>query len=246
MAASTEVFKKMTIVTLKAQNLATAENPTADTPGHDDRFEDDTSWGPKTTAVPEDPLEGYIDKLVNLGPDIPIKYQRWSIEALCRNAAAFGVNGCLGCIKAQVEILLLPDTQPISEPMYGASPVKRELIDKQMKTWFKADIIEPSVSPWGFPVVISYCNSKPRLVIDYWKLNTKIIPDEFSIPCQSEIIQALSRAQVLSSFDTLTGFTQLEMADDAKEKTAFRGHLGLWQFKRMPFGHFSHPLPTDY
>ena len=117
--------------------------------------------------------------------------------------------------------------------MYGASPAKREVIDKQMKTWFEADVIEPSVSPWGFPVVISYRNGKPRLVIDYRKLNAKTIPDEFPIPRQSEIIQALSGAQVLSSFDALAGFTQLEMADDAKEKTAFRCHLGLWQFKRI-------------
>ena len=120
--------------------------------------------------------------------------------------------------------------------MYGASPEKREVIDKQMKTWFESDVIEPSVSPWGFLVVISYRNGKPRLVIDYRKLNAKTIPDEFPIPRQSEIIQALSGAQVLSSFDALAGFTQLEMADDAKEKTAFRCHLGLWQFKRMPFG----------
>ena len=152
MAASAEAFKKTIVGT-----LATAENPTANTPGH----------GQKTTAVPEDPLEGDVDKLVNLGPDIPIKYQGRLIEVLRRNAAAFGVNGRLGRIEARVGIPLLPDTQPISEPMYGASPAKREVIDKQMKTWFEVDIIEPAVSPWGFPVVISYCNGKPRLVIDY-------------------------------------------------------------------------------
>lgn len=63
----------------------------------------------------------------------------------------------------------------------------------------------------------------------------RTIPDEFPIPQQSKIIQALSGAQVLSSFDVLAGFTELEMASDAKEKTAFWCHLGLWQFKRMPF-----------
>ena len=75
MVASTEAFKKTVIGTLKAQDLATTENPTADTPGHDDRLKNDMSWGPRTRAVPEDPLEGDVDKLVNLGPDIPIEYQ---------------------------------------------------------------------------------------------------------------------------------------------------------------------------
>ena len=73
----------------------------------------------------------------------------------------------------------------------------------------------------GFSGCDPYRNGKPRLVIDYQKLNAKTIPDEFPIPQQSEIIQALSRAQVLSSFNALAGFMQLEMADDTKEKTAF-------------------------
>lgn len=58
-------------------------------------------------------------------------------------------------------------------------------------------------------------------MIDYRKLNAKTIPDEFPIPCQSEIMKALSGAQVLSSFNALARFMQLEMADNAKEKTAF-------------------------
>lgn len=56
------------------------------------------------------------------------------------------------------------------------------------------------------------------------------------MPRQSEILSALSGAQVLSSLDALAGFTQLEFADEEVEKTAFRTHLGLFQFRRMPFG----------
>ena len=171
--------------------------------------------------MPEDPVSGDVDKLVNLGPDIPEEYQGRLSEVLRRNAAAFGVDGRLGQIKARVQIPLLPDTQPISEPMYGTLPAKREVMDQQLKTWFEAGVIEPSVSLWEFPALVVYRNGKPCLAIDYWKLNARTILDEFPIPRQSEIIQALSGAQVLSSFDALAGFTQLEMADDAKEKTAF-------------------------
>ena len=92
------------------------------------------------------------------------------------------------------------------------------------------------MSPWGFPVVVVYCNGKPRLVADYRKLDAKTVLDEFPISRQSEIIQTLSGSQVLLSFDALAGFTRLDMDETEKEKTAFRCHLGLWQFKRMPFG----------
>jgi len=60
-------------------------------------------------------------------------------------------------------------------------------------------------------------------------------PDEFPIPRQSEILSSLLGAQVLSSLDTLSGFTQLELDPNDVEKTAFRTHRGLFQFKRMPF-----------
>jgi hypothetical protein len=84
--------------------------------------------------------------------------------------------------------------------------------------------------------VVVFRNGKPRLAVDYRKLNAETVADEFPIPRQSDIIQALLGAQVLSSFDALAGFNQVEMEEEAREKTAFRSHRGLWQFKRMPFG----------
>ena len=97
-------------------------------------------------------------------------------------------------------------------------------------------VIEPSMSPWSAPVVIAYRNGKPRFCIDYRKLNAVTTTDKFPIPRQSEILQSLSGAQVLSSLNALSGFTQLELDPEDVEKTAFRTHRGLFQFKRMPFG----------
>ena len=120
--------------------------------------------------------------------------------------------------------------------MYHASPQKREIIDGQLNTWFEQGVIEASKSPWSTPVVIAYRNGKPRFCVDYRKLNAATIPDEFPIPRQSDILASLSGAQVLSSLDALSGFTQLELAEEDIEKTAFRTHRGLFQFKRLPFG----------
>jgi len=98
--------------------------------------------------------------------------------------------------------------------MYGASPAKREVIDQQVKAWFEPGVIKPSVSPWGFLLVVVYHNGKSHLAVDYRKLNANSIPDEFPIPRQLEIIQALSGAQVLSSFNALADFTQLEIQEE--------------------------------
>jgi hypothetical protein len=65
--------------------------------------------------------------------------------------------------------------------MYAASLAKRDVISEQMKKWFEANVIEPSLSLWGFLVVVVYWSGKLQLVVDYYKLNAIIISDEFPI-----------------------------------------------------------------
>lgn len=92
-------------------------------------------------------------------------------------------------------------------------------LKRELDKWIKMEVIEPSKSPWGAPTFIVFRNGKPRMVIDYRKLND----------------------QWLTTLDALSGFTQLEMSDSSKEYTAFRSHRGLYQFKRLPFGYRNGP-----
>ena len=106
-------------------------------------------------------------------------------------------------------------------PPFFMSPASREVMDKQMDSWISLKVIEPSQSPWGAPTFISYRQAKPRMVIDYRKLNEQVIPDEFPLPRQEDILQALEGSQWLSTLDALAGFTQLEIEPKDREKTAF-------------------------
>ena len=49
------------------------------------------------------------------------------------------------------------------------------------------------------------------MVIDYRKLNEMAISDEFLLPNQEDILQALEGSQWSSTLDALAGFTQLEI-----------------------------------
>jgi hypothetical protein len=151
---------KTTIGTLCARDLAGAT--TGEERHKDNKLDGDEAWGPKTTVVPEDPLPDIdASTLVNWGPDIP-KEQHAPLEEVLRcNTATLGVGGRLGHVDTKVPIPLKSDMQPISMPMYRASPAKREVIDAQMDKWFEAEVIEPSVSPWGFLCMVVYHNGKP-------------------------------------------------------------------------------------
>ncbi|QRW26675.1 Retrotransposable element Tf2 protein [Rhizoctonia solani] len=195
--------------------------------------------GPKTAEVPDlerIPSEQLLEEVQFL--EHLTREQRLKLEAIVRkNELAFGLNGRLGNYDAQVEIKLRPGTKEISLAPYSASPAKREVIDKQIKEWLRLEVIEPSKSAWGFPVIVVYRNSKPRVCIDYQRLNAVSIPDEYPLPKQTDILHALKGAQWLSTLDALAGFTQLSIKEEDQDKTAFRCHQGLFNFKRLPFGY---------
>ena len=92
---------------------------------------------------------------------------------------------------AKVQIPLNPGAKSISLPPFLSSPAKREVIDKQMDKWIQLGVIEPSKSPWAAPAFIIYRNGKPRMVVDYRRLNEIAITDEFPLPKQEDILQAL-------------------------------------------------------
>jgi hypothetical protein len=73
-----------------------------------------------------------------------------------RNENTFGLDGRLGTHNAQVEINLRPGTKEILLAPYLASPLKQEVIDKQIDNWLCLEVIEPAKSAWGFPVIVVY------------------------------------------------------------------------------------------
>ena len=195
--------------------------------------------GPKTAEAPEESTTSEeIFNVLNLSPDLSPDQREQIKKIVLKNISAFSVDGRLGNYdKTLVEFPMKPDAKPVSLPPFGASsPEKRRVINEQMDAWLQLEVIEPSVSPWGAPAFIVYRQNKPRMVIDYRKLNELIIPDEFPLPRQDDILQTLTGANWLSTLDALAGFTQLQIKPEDREKTAFRTHRGLYQFRRMPFG----------
>lgn len=106
----------------------------------------------------------------------------------------------------------------------------RKTIDAQMDSWLYLGVIEPSESPWGFPVLIVYRNNKAWMCIGCRKLNAMTVPDECPLPKQSDIVQSLTGAQWLSTLDALSGFIQLESVEEDRPKMAFRTHCELQTF----------------
>ena len=181
--------------------------------------------GPKIYEVGEETVNSnrLVEEL-DINPELP-PIKRQQLEQILKyNQISFGLDNRLGNLDAKVQIPLNPGAKPISLPPFPSSPAKREVIDKQMDKWIQLGAIEPSESSWATPAFIIYRNGKPRMVVDYRKLNEIAIADQFPLPKQEDILQVLVGCQWLSTLDALARFTQLEIDPMEREKLAFRTH----------------------
>src|SRR5439155_14218524 len=123
--------------------------------------------------------------------------------------------------KTDVEVHTIPtqDVNPVALRPYQYNPEIQEFINKEIEEMLKAGIIEKSRSPWAFPVVIvSKKNGKKRLCVNYKKLNEVTKTDGFPMPLIEEIFNSLQGAKWFSSIDLASGFWQVELAVQDKEK----------------------------
>lgn len=103
-------------------------------------------------------------------------------------------------------------------------------------------IIEASSSPCASNIVLVLKkNDKTRFCVDYRQLNDVTIQVAYPLPRVDECLDSLSNSKWFSSMDLNSGFWQIAMAPEDKEKTAFNTSLGLYQLTLMPFGLVNSP-----
>ena len=156
---------------------------------------------------------------------------------VCENNDLFSAkNKPLGtCIYSPMTITTTGP--PISQRGYRAPLLKRQLISDCIEDMLAQNIIRPSVSSWASPVtIVPKPDGSPRFCIDYRKLNTVTIADQYPLPNISEIVDLIGQAKVFSTLDLKSGYWQIAIDEASIPKTAFRCHKGLFEFLRLPFG----------
>ena len=129
------------------------------------------------------------------------------------------------------------DAAPIRLPPRRLPLGKRQIEKEEIKKMLDRGIIEPSTSAWSSPVVlITKKDGSPRFCLDYRKLNDVTVKDAYPLPRVEDCINALSGSKYFSSLDLNSGYWQVGMKTEDKEKTAFATTMGLYQFTVMSFG----------
>ena len=102
---------------------------------------------------------------------------------------------------------------------------------------FSEQAIEAAQSEWANPVVlVNKPDGSLRFCIDYRKRNALTVKDTYPLPRMDECLDSLGDAVVFSTLDCNSGYWQIPIAEEDRDKTTFTYHAGTYRFVRMPFG----------
>ena len=129
--------------------------------------------------------------------------------------------------------------RPRSLPFALKEPVEQELHRLE-----EAGILEKvSHSEWAAPIVpVPKKDGIVRLCGDYKvTVNQCLDVDQYPIPKPDELFATLPSGKFFSKLDLSQAYQQMQMEEESAKYLTINTHLGLYQYKRLPFGVASAP-----
>ena len=145
----------------------------------------------------------------------------------------------IGCIQGFECEIPLQDNIPIFLKPYRTSWEDELKVQEEVDLLREHGIIEYSDSPYSFPVVLvdkKDDGKKSRFCVDYRKLNAKSIPNNHPFPRIEDIIDDLRDCQFFTTLDVTSGFWNILVKENDRDKLAFSTKKGHFTWKRLPFG----------
>ena len=126
---------------------------------------------------------------------------------------------------------------PLLEHGIEQNPAVRREEMAQVQQMLSSNVIRPSNSPWASPVVmVRKKDGSLRFCVDFRQLNAATVKDAHPLPRIDDLLDALHGAKWFSTLDLKSGYWQVPIAEQDKEKTAFGTSSGqLFEFNQVPF-----------
>jgi len=134
-------------------------------------------------------------------------------------------------------IELIPGSELPSRPTYRLSYLEMNELKKQLSELLQKGFIQPSVSPFGTPVLFVYKKEGTlRLYINYRVSNKITIKNRYLLLRIEKLIDRLIGSKYFTKIDLYSGYHQIRIKDEDISKTAFRTRYGHYEFCVLPFG----------
>ena len=117
------------------------------------------------------------------------------------------------------------------------SPKWLDELKQQLKDLTDKGYIQPSVSPFGAPVLfVPKKDGGMRMCVDYRALNRVTVHNRYPLPRIDELLDRLLGAKLFTKIDLRSGYHQIRVHPEDVPKTAFRTRYGHFEFLILPFG----------
>lgn len=129
------------------------------------------------------------------------------------------------------------DSPPIRQRPRRVPVSLREQVETQKEKMLQDGVIEESDSPWCSPVVLARKKDGSfRFCVDLRAVNAVTRPFAHPLPRVDTALDSLAGAIWYTTLDMASGYWQVGLSADDRQKTAFSTGKGLHQFKVMAMG----------
>lgn len=187
----------------------------------------DTSSPPSTSPLPEPPpAENYLKFVPDKYHDYASVFSPVDVENLPPHRPEF-----------DAAIELEEGKIPLFGPLYHLSQHERQVLFDYVETNLRKGFIRRSTSSAGSPVLfVCKKTGELRLCVDYRGLNAITKKNRYPLPLFDDLLDRVQGCKVFSVLDLKNAFNLIRVRDGDEWKTAFRTHLGLFEYTVMPFG----------
>ncbi|XP_071537584.1 uncharacterized protein [Panulirus ornatus] len=141
------------------------------------------------------------------------------------------------CTIMSHDVVLIPGTNPISQPPHRILHQKREQMKKEVDYLLHNNLAVPSCSPGASPcLLVPKEDRQLRLCTDYRRLNSVTQSDAYPLPRIDDLIDTVGQSKYISKIDLNKGIYQIPLTKNAQTISAFITPFGLYEYRVMPFG----------
>jgi hypothetical protein len=136
------------------------------------------------------------------------------------------------------KIPLKEEAKPFRQKLRKINPMLLLFMEREVKKLLDAQIIVPlRYSKWVANLVpVRKKSGEIRLYVDFGNLNKSSKKDNYPLPNMEHILQRVTGASRISMIDGFSGYNQILVIPEDREKTAFTTPWGTFMYAKMPFG----------
>ena len=179
-----------------------------------------------------------LDVLNIEGTALPENHRQLLMALVLEFANLFALDSSeLSCTSTVTHKVDTGEHPPVKQVPRQVPFALRGKVCQLVQEMLEQGVIKPSSSPWANPIVlVTKKDGSTRFCMDYRRLNSLTKIDVHPLPQIDDSHDLLAETQFFSSLDLASGYWQVGMEKESREKMAFTTHAGLYEFTEMPFG----------